>query len=102
MFSDSRDHSRISNRFFSVNSNNKDLDNVSFNSSLDKLTQEGFSEIQPQAESSPKNLLSNQHNKVPCKNSWMEHKITINISFYSVLLLVSVAVNVGLLVYFMF
>ena len=102
IFSDSRDHSRISNRFFSVNSNNKDLDNVSFNSSLDKLTQEGFSELQPKAESSPKNLLSNQHNKVPCKNSWMEHKITINISFYSVLLLVSVAVNVGLLLYFMF
>ena len=76
----------------------------SFNSSLGRLTQEAFSELQPKAESSPKRLVAGQDSEkiVPSMKTWMDRKITINVSVYSVLLVLSVAVNVALTVYYLY
>ena len=97
-----RTFSRMSKHFISLNEcNEKEPDNSSFNSSLDRLTQEAFSELQPKAESSPKILGINKcDNDCPAK-TWMEQKITINISLYSAILFISFAVNVALTIYYM-
>ena len=92
--------SRISKRFTNISGfNGKERDNSSFNSSLDRLTQEAFSELQPKAESSPKHLVNKCDNG--SQKTWMEKTITIYIPLYSILLFLSVAVNVALAFYFM-
>ena len=87
-------------KFFN-NVNEKETDRSSFNSSLDRLTQEAFSVLQPRAKSSPKSLANNITETKPALKTWMERKITINISLYSFVLLLSVAVNVILSIYYM-
>ena len=71
----------------------------SFNSSLNGLTQEAFLELRPKAESSPVTNDKNSHNLK--KKSWMEKKLTINVSVYSVILFSSVAANIALIIYFL-
>ena len=71
----------------------------SFNSSLDGLTQEAFLELRPKAESSPVTNDKNSHNLK--KKSWMEKKLTINVSVYSMILFSSVAANIALIIYFL-
>ena len=100
ILSQSRNCSRMSQNCNLLKHNEKDVDNISFNSSLDRLTQEKFLELQPKAESSPKSLI-NKSNCIVSEKSWMEQKITINISFYSIILFSSVAANVALIIYFM-
>ena len=73
-------------------------DDDSFNSS--KFSQEAFGKLIPQAESSPKE-------KIECaarKNdvSFLERKITIDISMYSLFLICSIGINVGLSVYVLY
>ena len=72
-------------------------DDDSFNSS--KFSQEAFGKLIPQAESSPKD-------KIECasKNdvSFLERKITIDISMYSLFLFLSIGFNVGLSVYVLY
>ena len=99
--SPSRNCSRMSQNFTTLKSNDKELDNLSLNSSLDRLTQEAFSELQPKAESSPNTLFSNKCNNNVLQKPWMDKKITINISFYSIILFLSVAANLALIIYFM-
>ena len=96
-----RNCSRMSQHFTTLKSNDKELDNLSLNSSLDRLTQEAFSELQPKAESSPNTLFSNKSNNNVLQKPWMDKKMTINISFYSIMLFLSVAANVALIIYFM-
>ena len=91
----------MSQNFTTLKSNDKELDNLSLNSSLDRLTQEAFSELQPKAESSPNTLFSNKCNNNVLQKPWMDKKITINISFYSIILFLSVAANLALIIYFM-
>ena len=95
-----RNTSRMSHNFNTRKSNDKELDNISLNSSLDRLTQEAFSEFQPKAESSPNTLSNKCYNNV-LQKPWMDKKITIDISFYSIILFLSVAANVALIAYFM-
>ena len=70
------------------------------NSSIGKLSQEAFAKLQPRANSSPK----------PCENdnisisqvsdvSFLERKITINVTMYSLFLFLSVGFNISLSVY---
>lgn len=76
-----------------------DDDNNSFDSSLGRLTQEAFAELQPRAESSP--ILGRESgNQKKSGEGLLEKNITINISLYSLLLLFSITANVGLSVYF--
>ena len=70
-------------------------DRESLNSSLGRLSQEAFAKLQPVAESSPKETKVAQDPDV----SFLEKKITINISVYSLFLFLSVAVNISLTAY---
>ena len=75
-----------------------DDDHDSFNSSIGRLSQEAFAKLQPKAESSPKEMSS----MTPVKKedvSFLEKKITINVTMYTVFLFFSVAVNVSLSAY---
>lgn len=77
----------------------KDNDNDSLNSSFGRLSQEAFAKLKPKAESSP--LLSESSKATDDDVSFLERKITINISMYSLLLILSVGVNISLSVYLM-
>lgn len=88
----------MSHNFTSLHSKQKIRDK-SFNSSLDGLTQEAFLELRPKAESSP--VTSDKCNQNLKKKSWMEKKLTINISVYSIILFSSVAANIALIIYFL-
>jgi hypothetical protein len=78
---------------------NDDDDNDSFNSSLDRLSQAAFAKLQPNAESSPIDVGKKNNNKEYQNNNFLDRKITINVSLYSVFLFMSVAFNVSLSVY---
>ena len=70
------------------------------NSSIGKLSQEAFAKLQPRANSSPKpcendNLSISQVSDV----SFLERKITINVTMYSLFLFLSVGFNISLSVY---
>jgi len=64
------------------------------NSSIGRLSQEAFAKLQPRANSSPKPS-ENDSDEV----SFLERKITINISMYSLFLFLSVGFNISLSVY---
>jgi len=90
--------SRMSPNFTGLHYKENERDK-SFNSSLDGLTQEAFLELRPKAESSPVTNDKNSHNLK--KKSWMEKKLTINVSVYSMILFSSVAANIALIIYFL-
>lgn len=70
-------------------------DDDSFNSS--KFSQEAFGKLQPQAESSPIDKTEKKKDV-----SFLERKITIDISMYSLFLFLSVGVNISLSTYFLY
>ena len=72
-------------------------DDDSFNSS--KFSQEAFGKLIPQAESSPKDKIEHARKH---DVSFLERKITIDISIYSLFLITSIGVNVGLSVYVLY
>lgn len=79
---------------------NQDNDNESLNSSFGRLSQEAFSKLQPRAKSSPKT--SDDHESINSSSkdvSFLERKITINISMYSLFLFLSVGFNITLSIY---
>ena len=76
-----------------------DDENNSFDSSLERLTQEAFDGLRPKAESSPKNN-QRPHAQDDEDISFLERKITVKCSVYSVMLFFSVAFNVSLSLYF--
>ena len=90
--------SKMSPNFTALHHKENGLDR-SFNSSLDGLTQEAFLELRPKAESSPVTNDKNSHNLK--KKSWMEKKLTINVSVYSMILFSSIAANIALIIYFL-
>ena len=92
-------YSKISHNYTSLNYNEKERDNTSLNSSLNGLTQEAFLELRPKAESSP--VANDKCTQNLKKKSWMEKKLTINISVYSIILFSSVAANIALIIYFL-
>ena len=84
-------HSRTCSRASSASSGD---------TSIDRLTQEAFAELRPKAESSPieKPIAA----KAPNLNlePWLERRVSLNCSLYSLLLAASVAGNLALAVYF--
>ena len=93
------DYSKMSPNISSFNDKDKECGNMSFNSSLNGLTQEKFLELRPKAESSP--VVNDRCSQSLPRKSWMEKKLTINISVYSIVLVSSVAANIALIIYFM-
>ena len=81
----------------SQNGVDHDHDQDSLNSSFGRMSQEAFDKLRPRANSSPKP----SENKVEEKEeiSFLEKKITINISLYSLFLFLSVGFNVSLSAY---
>ena len=73
-------------------------DRDSLNSSFGRLSQEAFSKLRPKAESSPIEVKKEALDKVQ-DVSFLERKITIDISMYSLLLFLSVGCNMSLIVY---
>ncbi len=81
---------------------NNDIDEQSLNSSFGRLSQEAFDKLKPQAKSSPKtsdDSRESTHIKSEDEVSFLERKITIRISMYSIFLFLSVGVNVSLSAY---
>ena len=73
-------------------------DRDSLNSSFGRMSQEAFSKLRPKAESSPIEVKKEPVDKVQ-DVSFLERKITIDISMYSLLLFLSVGCNLSLIVY---
>merc|ERR1719219_2082504 len=69
------------------------------NSSIGRLSQEAFAKLQPRAKSSPKPSENDSHAHEANEVSFLERKITINISMYSLFLFLSVGFNISLSVY---
>jgi len=69
------------------------------NSSIGRLSQEAFSKLQPRAKSSPKPSENDSHAHEANDVSFLERKITINISMYSLFLFLSVGFNISLSAY---
>ena len=67
--------------------------------SIDRLTQEAFAELRPKAESSPIEKPSKASSSL--NSPWLERRISLNCSLYSLLLAASVGANLALAVYFM-
>ena len=66
--------------------------------SIDRLTQEAFAELRPKAESSP--IEKPMGKGTSPLEPWLERRISLNCSLYSLLLAVSVGANLALAVYF--
>ena len=74
-------------------------DRDSLNSSFGRLSQEAFSKLRPKAESSPIEVKKEAVEREQHDVSFLERKITIDISMYSLLLFLSVGCNISLIVY---
>ena len=85
-------------RFRSRSQLGDDDDQDSLNSSFGRLSQEAFSKLRPRAESSPIEVKKEPPETVH-DVSFLEKKITINISMYCLLLFLSVGCNISLMVY---
>ena len=76
-----------------------DFERESLNSSFGRVSQEAFAKLQPRANSSPKPSENNESRDGDADVSFLERKITINISMYSLFLFLSVGFNVSLSAY---
>ena len=76
-----------------------DEDSDSMDSSVGRLTQEAFSVFKPKAESSPIEKSYRESSRKKADESFLEKKIQISFSLYSLLFVVSVTVNIGVIWY---